>query len=148
MGFGAEAVRQQFYKCPFRIDTVFSHQINLEVILAELPHHLAADTAGRKHIRNHPVLSAADGDGGKRPFPVVNGLKKGGALGAVGSAIGAVFDIAAAVDLPVGAQQRRADLIAGIGSVGVAHGLDSPGNQFLRFHHFSSSLAKLFPSVS
>ena len=99
-------------------------QINAEIISAELPHDLTADPTGREGPGYDAILAAADRDGGKVPVPVVDGLEKGGAFGAVGRAVGGVFDVAALIDGAVGAQQRRADLEAGLGGVGMAHGLD------------------------
>ena len=54
---------------------------------------------------------------------VIHRLEERGALGAVGGAIGGIFDVAALVNGAVGAQQRRPDLVAGIGHIGVGHGL-------------------------
>ena len=58
--------------------------VDHEVIPAEFPHYLAADTAGREEPGNDTVLAAADGDGGEIPVAVVDRLEDGGALGAYG----------------------------------------------------------------
>ena len=83
--------------------------INGEIIIAEFPHHLAADAAGRENIGSIPVFAADDGDGGKLPLALGDGFEKCGALSAVAGAVGRVFNVAAEIDLPALCQQRRAD---------------------------------------
>ena len=120
---GAEAVGQQLgQRHGFKASVV--HQINEKILPAELPHDLTADPAGREGPGDDPIFSAADGNGGKRPVSVVDGLEKGGALGAIGGTVGGVFNVAALIDGSVGTQQRRAYLVARIGHIGMAHGLD------------------------
>ena len=75
-----------------------------EIVLAELPHHLTAHTAGREKALDDTVLAAADSDGGKLPLAVGDGLEEGGALSADRGGIGGVFDVAAGVDGAVGAK--------------------------------------------
>ena len=105
MGLGAEAVRQELGQGPLHIGTVLPHKIDFEIVLTEFPHDLAADAAGWEHIGNDPILSAADRNGRKNPVAIVDRLEKGRALGAVRCPLGAVFNIAAAIDRAVGAQQ-------------------------------------------
>ena len=97
--------------------------VDRKIRAAEFRHHLAADTAGGAKGGDLSTFAAANGDGGKVPVAVVDGLEKGGALGAVGGAVGGIFDIAALIDRAVGAQQRRAYIEAGIRGVGLPHGL-------------------------
>ena len=116
---------------------------------AELIECLTADAAGAgdKGVLL-PRLAAHNGDSVKLAHTLADSLEQSRALGAVRCPIGAVFNIAAAIDRAVGQQQRRPNLIAGVGRVGVPHGLHRSGNQSLCIHYFSSSLAKLFPGVS
>ena len=122
MLLGAEAVRQELGQGALLI-ALDIHHVNEEFVAAEFPHHLAADPAGRKNTGDHTVLAAADSDGNKIPVAVVHRLEERGALGAVGWAVGGVFDVAALVNGAVGAQQCRPDLVAGIGHIGVGHSL-------------------------
>ena len=120
---GGEPKGQQLRQCHGFIPFVV-HQMNEKIVPAELPHDLTADPAGWEGPGDDAILAAADGDGGKVPVPVIDGLEKGGALGAVGWTVGGVFDVAALIDGAVGAQQRRPNLVARIGHIGMAHGLD------------------------
>lgn len=63
-----------------------------------------------------------NGNGRKLPFSFADRLKQGRALGAVGQAKGSVFNVAALIDPAIGAQQRRAHRIAGIGGIAPLHG--------------------------
>ena len=108
--------------------------VNEKIVAAEFPHHLTAHAAGRERPGDDAVLSAAHGDGGKVPVSVVDRLEEGGALGADRGAVGRVFDVAALIHRPVGAQQRRAHLIAGVGDVGMGHGLSGKLTQFFGCH--------------
>ena len=103
---GGEPKGQQLRQC-HGFKALLVHQINEKILSAELPHDLTADPAGRKGPGDRSVFSAADGDGGKVPVSVVDGLEEGGAFGAVGGAVGGVFDVAALIDGSVGTQQRR-----------------------------------------
>ena len=97
MLLGAEAVGQQLGQRQCVKHTVFTDKIHSEIVVAELPYHLPAHTAGRKCAGDGAISAAADGDGRKIPVSVINRLENGGALGAVGGAVGCVFDIAALV---------------------------------------------------
>ena len=90
------------------LKTLRIHQIQHEIVLTELPHHLAAHTAGRERAGDHTVLAAADSNGRKVPLSVIDRFEEGGALGAVGGSIGSVFDVAALVHGTVGAEQGSA----------------------------------------
>ena len=114
MLLGAEAVGQKIGKGQ-SIVPVGPHQIHGKVILAELPHHLPADTAGRESAGEMAVFAAADGNGGKIPAAVGDGLEEGGTLGADRRGKGCVFDVAALIDGAVGTQQGRAHGKAGVG---------------------------------
>ena len=127
--------------------------VNEKIVAAEFPHHLTAHAAGRERPGDDAVLSAAHGDGSKVPVAVVDRLEEGGALGADRGAVGRVFDVAALIHRPVGAQQRRAHLIAGVGDVGMGHGLSGKLTQFFGCHSsppdtYSISPAKLVPAPS
>ena len=119
----SEAVGQKLGQCD-RLKALVVYQIDAEIVSAELPHDLTADAAGWEGTGDDAALSAADGDGGKVPVSVIDGLEKCRPLGAVGGAVGSVFDVAALIDASVGTQQRRAHLKAGVGRVGVAHSLN------------------------
>ena len=67
------------------------HHVNQEILPAELPHHLAAHTAGREGSGDHPILAAADGDGRKVPVAVIDRLEEGRPLGTVGGAVSGIF---------------------------------------------------------
>ena len=69
-------------------------------------------------------FAAADSDGYKVSVAVVDCLKKGSTLSTVGGAVGGIFNVAALIDRAVGAQQRRAYLVAGIGRIGLRHHLN------------------------
>ena len=74
-----KAERENFCQCSgFKAFGI--HHINDEIILAEFPHHLAADTAGRETAGNDTVLAAANSNGHKIPVTVINRLEKSGAL--------------------------------------------------------------------
>ena len=118
---GAEAVGQQLCEGQSLEIAVLSHKVDCEVIGAELPHHLAADTAGWKTAGNDTVLTAADGNGYEIPMSIIDRLEKCSALGTVCGAIGCIFNIAALVYSTVGTQQSSAYLVAGIGHIGVLH---------------------------
>ena len=102
---GTEAVGKQLGEGQFFVASALPYQVNDEIIAAEFPHDLAADTARGECAGDIAVLAAADGDGGKVPLAVVDRLEDGGALGAVGGAVGRVFNVAALVDRAVAAQQ-------------------------------------------
>ena len=87
------------------------------------PEPLPADPAGGKSTGNDTVLAAADGNGPKAAVTVIYSLKEGSALGAVGGGIGGVFNIAALIHTAVIAKQGSANLVAGIGNIGVVHGV-------------------------
>ena len=118
----AETIGQKLPECHSLISFVV-HQIDKEIVVAEFPHDLAADPAGREGPGNDAILSAADGDGSEIPVSIVDGFENGGALGAVGGAVGGVFNVAALVDGAIGAQQRRPNLVTRIGHIGMVHGL-------------------------
>ena len=113
---------------------VHLYQMHGKIHIAEFPHHLTAYTAGREQTRDDSVLAAADGDGGEIPMAVVDRLENGGALGAIGGAVGSIFDIAALIYGAVGAQKGCADLEAGVGCVGMGHGLFRQFTEFFRCH--------------
>ena len=118
-----EAKGQQLAQINCAIGSVGTDHIDHERFAAELPHHLPAYAAGRKFAGNNAILAAADGNGGKITVSIVDCLKKGGAFGAVCGAVGGIFDVAALVYGTVGAKQRRAHLVAGIGHISMLHGL-------------------------
>ena len=120
----AETIGQKLLECHSLISFVV-HQIDKEIVVAEFPHDLAADPAGREGPGDNAVLSAADGDGSKIPVPIVDSFENGGALGAVGGAVGGVFDVAALIDGSVGTQQRRAYLVARIGNIRMRNELNN-----------------------
>ena len=111
MFFGTEAKGQNLCQCPGHI-TIGIHHVDDKVIVTEFPHHLTAHAAGRKLAFDDTVFAAADGDGHEIPVAVVDRLEKGGALGAVGRAVGRIFDITALVDRSVCTQQRSANFVA------------------------------------
>ena len=55
-----KTVRQNLIECPLQVDTVLAHHVDPEVILAEFPHDLAADAAGREVVPDDALLAAAD----------------------------------------------------------------------------------------
>ena len=130
-----EAVGQQITQGDCLVGAVDTHHVNHEVNAAKFPHYLTADAAGRERAGDHAVLAAADGDGGEIPVAVVHSLEEGGALGAVGGAVGRIFDVAALVDRAIGTEQGGADLVAGVGGIRVGHGLLGQSNQLFRFHY-------------
>ena len=131
---GTEAVGQQIcHGAAFKGISAGDH-VDHKIIVTEFPHHLAAHAAGRECAGNNPILTAADGDGGKVPMAVVNRLEDGGTLGEDGGGEGCVFNIAAAVYGAVGTQQRCAYLVAGIRGIGMGHGFFSKLSQFFRGH--------------
>ena len=82
---------------------------------------------------------------------VIHRFEKGGALSAVGGAVRGIFNVAALIDRAVGTQQGGADVEAGIGRIGMTHGLLGQSDQLFRLHCPSSlriSWAKLTPGVS
>ena len=121
--------------------------IDQEIILAEFPHNLAANAAGRECAGDYAILAAANRNGLKVTMSIVNSLKEGSALGAIGRAIGCVFNVAALVDRSIGTQQRRPHLIPGLGHIGMGHGLFCQFNKLFRCH-YRISFAKLRPGVS
>ena len=52
------------------------HHVNQKIVIAEFPHDLTADTAGREAACDHTILAAADGDGHKIPVAVIDRLEK------------------------------------------------------------------------
>ena len=100
-----KAVRQDLSK-RMRFHRIQSDHVDDEIIGAEFPHDLTAHTAGRERARNNPILAAADRNGYKIPVSIINRLKKSSPLSTVGRAIGGIFDVAALIDCPIGAQQR------------------------------------------
>ena len=72
---GREAAGQQLSQS-LDLIALGADDIHQEIILAELPHDLAANAAGRECAGDHTILAAADGDGGKVPVAVVNSLEK------------------------------------------------------------------------
>ena len=159
-----ETIGKNFCQCAGLIAFLIYH-IDEKIILAEFPHHLAADTAGRETAGDDAVLTTADSNGNKVPVTVIDGFEEGGALGAVGRTIGGVFDVAALVYGAVSTEQGRADLVAGVGNVGEGHGFFGQFYQFFRGHmissiicnrakeslrpkHYKMSFAKLMPGVS
>ena len=119
---GGKTVGQQLRK-GHGLEAGVMDQVDYKVIGAEFPHHLAADAAGREGAGDDSVLAAADGDGGKIPVAVVDRLEEGGAFGADRGGVGSVFHVAALIDGAVGAEQGGSHLVAGVGRVGVGHGL-------------------------
>ena len=106
----AETMGQQLCQGDGFVASVLADDINEKIILAKFPHHLAADTAGRECAGDGAILAAADGDGHEVPVAIVNGLEKGGALGAVGGAVGGIFNVAALVHGAVGTEQAAPTL--------------------------------------
>ena len=92
-----EAKRKQLGQGTGLIGVIYIHHVDQKIVLAELPHHLPADAAGREHTGNDAVLTAADSDGHEVPVAVIDGLEESGALGADGGGKGCVLDIAALV---------------------------------------------------
>ena len=105
----SEAIRQHRTKRFGDVGTVAAAHVDHKTGLAEFLHDLPADAAGRENIGGVAVLAADDGDGGKLPLALGDGLEKCGALSAVAGAVGRVFNVAPAVDLAALCQQRRAD---------------------------------------
>ena len=79
----SEAVGQKLGQCD-RLKALVVYQIDAEIVSAELPHDLTADAAGWEGTGDDAALSAADGDGGKVPVSVIDGLEKCRPLGIVG----------------------------------------------------------------
>lgn len=85
-----EAVRQHRAKGFGDIGAVAAAHVDHEAGRAEFLHDLTADAAGRENIGGVAVLAADDGDGGKLPLALGDGLEKCGALRAVAGAVGRV----------------------------------------------------------
>ena len=117
-------------------------QIDNKIILTKLPHHLPAYAAGWKRPSDIAILTTTDGNGGKIPMPVVNRLENCCALGAVGGAIGGIFDVTALIYAAVGAQKRCAHLVAGVGYISAGHSHFCQFNKFFRCHKKST-----FPNI-
>lgn len=83
--------------------------------VAELRHHLAADSTRRTRIDS--VFSARDGYCAKIALTVRHGFEKGGALGADCRSICGIFDVAPGIYQSVGAEKRRTYAVAGIGRI-------------------------------
>ena len=132
----AEAEGQDLCQGPSLV-TLLVHHVDHKIILAELPHDLAADAAGRECAGDDAILAAADGDGHEIPVAVINSLEKSCAFAAVGGTVGGVFDVAALVHGAVSAEQRGTDLEAGVGCVGVGHGLLGQFHEFFWCHRSS-----------
>ena len=103
MGPGRETKGQNFCQC-CRFPALFGDHMDLEIIFAEFPHHLAADAAGRERTFDDAVLAAADSDGYEGAVAVVDRLEESGPLSADGGGEGCVFDIAALIYCTIGAQ--------------------------------------------
>ena len=140
MPLQGKAQGQQFFQSPGFTSALRAHQPDHEILSAELRQYLPADTAGREQPGDDTILATADGDGSEIPVAVIYCLENGSALSADRGAVGAVFDVAALIHSAVGAQQRRAHLIAGIGAVGMGHGLFRQVHQFLGSHSLASCL--------
>ena len=69
-----ETVRQQIRQGPFFIPIRGDH-IDLEVLLAKLPHHLPAYAAGWEQPGDHAVLATTNGNGRKIPLAIIDGLE-------------------------------------------------------------------------
>ena len=120
------------------------HDINDEIIFAEFPHHLTADTAGRERTGNDTVLAAADRNGSKIPLSVGNCLEKGRPFGADRRAVGCVLDIAAGVYCSVITLQSSTHRKVGLGYIGHFQHIYSRLTQFL-FRHIASSFTPSSP---
>ena len=60
-----------------RLDaSLCANKVDDKIIIAEFPHHLAADTAGREWAGDDAVLAAADSQGGKVPMAIVDRLEE------------------------------------------------------------------------
>ena len=105
MFFGTEAEGQNLRQSPGLIAVSADH-INDKIIVTEFPHYLPANTAGRKCAGDDAVLAAADSDGNEIPVAVIDCLEEGSALGAVGGAVGSIFNVAALIHRAVGTEQR------------------------------------------
>ena len=131
---GAEAVGQNLRQGEAVIAIVGRSHVDHKIIVAKFPHHLPAHAAGRERAGDHAVLAAAHGNGHKIPVSIVDRLEKGCALGADSGGKGGVFNVAALVNRAVGAQQRRAHLVAGVRDIRMGHGLFRHFDEFFRCH--------------
>lgn len=129
-----ETERKQLCQCLYLPGVVGACQIDGEIGAAEFAHHLPADAAGGTEVGDHAAFAAADGDGGEIPPAFADSLKNCGALGAVGGGEGGIFNIATLVHGAVGAEQSRANLETGVGTVGTGHGILCQFDQFFGGH--------------
>jgi len=105
------------------------------------------DGEGESGLTDRSILNLADildfalfaaADGNRHEFPLSLGhcLGKGSALGADGGGKRGVFNVAALVYRPVGAQQCRPHKVAGVGGISPPHGIYGIVDQNFRFHSF------------
>ena len=98
-----KTVGEQIFQCAGLTRTICVNCVDEKIILAELPHDLAADAAGREGTGDHAILATANGDGGEMTMAVVNCLENRSAFGAVGRTVSGVFNVAARVHSTVSA---------------------------------------------
>ena len=101
MGFGVEAVGQNFTEGNSLIAALCAYQIKHKIIFYKFPHYLATHAARGELTGDLAVFAAADSDGCKFPMAIVHRLEKCVSFSANGRGKGCVFNIAALIDRTV-----------------------------------------------